>query len=268
MDEMNKKALDFVVKHYQEGKLDTQKAIKTFRRLTGEVAPVIPPRRYIAIAASLLVLLGVTIGWLMMGKEDGTLVASGNQSKTCILPDGSKVTLAPHSSISYFYKEMKQGERSVQLAGKAYFEVVHDPNHPFDVFGDISHVRVLGTVFQVDESVGGSAYVKLFLGKVLFSAKHSPKGVILTSGMSARLDSNDSVPRIVSNSNDILSQKVFHFNNTPIREVLRQLSAYYHVTLYASDDKKSVSGEFEAGDINQLISMLESMLDITITIKR
>lgn len=271
MEKIDEKALDFVVKYYQEGKLDTLNAIKTFRHLIGEKAVVRPIHRYIAIAASLLVLIGLAIGWYITMNDERTVLASANDIETYKLPDSTIITLAPHSSISFSYIGMKNGRRSVDFNGKAYFKVKHDKEHPFDVYGSISHVRVLGTVFQIDESAGNNSCVTLISGKVFFGSRNAENGVILTDGMTAKLGINDSVPNIVSSKNKnetVWVSKVFRFDDATITEVLNQLSKYYHVKLSASDKTKRVSGEFEAGELSNVISMLENMLDIRIVVKR
>ena len=64
------------------------------------------------------------------------------------LPDGSVVTLAPHSKFIYT-PGLTGDSRTISLEGNADFSVVSDPARPFVVLtGDIA-VRVLGTSFLV-----------------------------------------------------------------------------------------------------------------------
>lgn len=60
------------------------------------------------------------------------------------------------------------------------------------------------------------------------------------------------------------SVKVFRFDNTPVNLALKDISDYYGITLEASDTTKNISGEFEAKDINEAISLLEATLNIKI----
>lgn len=60
------------------------------------------------------------------------------------------------------------------------------------------------------------------------------------------------------------SVKVFRFDNTPVNSALKEISDYYGVQLEASDTTKNISGEFEAKDINEAISLLEATLSIKI----
>ena len=59
----------------------------------------------------------------------------------------------------------------------------------------------------------------------------------------------------------------FIFDQTPLREVLDCLSGYYHVSFVATDLSKKLSGEFYTDDLDLIIELIESALDVTI-IKR
>lgn len=59
----------------------------------------------------------------------------------------------------------------------------------------------------------------------------------------------------------------FHFDNTPLPEVLHQLSANFHVALSCSDTQKRLSGDFEATQLDSILPIIEQTLDVTITRK-
>ena len=65
-----------------------------------------------------------------------------------ILPDGTQVWLNAASSI-YFPTVFNGKERAVTVTGEAYFEVAHDPRHPFTVTAGNTDIEVLGTHFNV-----------------------------------------------------------------------------------------------------------------------
>ena len=54
---------------------------------------------------------------------------------------------------------------------------------------------------------------------------------------------------------------------TPLRDVLETLSEHYKVSFAATDLDKQLSGEFYAEDLDLIISLIESALDVHI-IKR
>jgi transmembrane sensor len=262
MQKSNKKNIDFVLHYYKAGKLDTRKAIRKFKEGKGTEREL-HPWRYVSIAATLLILIAA--GAIVLFHKDTTTLVASNIAKTYLLPDKSKITLAPHSTLSYKGDDY----RKVAMTGKIYFEVKHDNTHPFDITGDMSHVRVLGTKFQVAENRATSE-VYVTSGKVMFAAKSSADGIILTQGMKAVLGKGDAKPQLVQNSDinqTAWATHQFHFDNTPINDVMQQLSAYYGVSLSASENGKRLSGDFDASDINDITSIIEETLNIKISKK-
>jgi len=65
-----------------------------------------------------------------------------------VLPDHSKVWLNAQSHITYPL-HFTGGERSVEIGGEAYFEVVHNAKMPFKVHCGKQTVEVLGTHFNI-----------------------------------------------------------------------------------------------------------------------
>lgn len=262
--------LDYVAKHYKEGAFDVQKAIITFRSLTGETKSL--HYRFMAFAASIIIIIGIFAGYRLFSTDKTNIIlASGDSIKTYALQDGSEITLYPHSCISYNKNDMNKSHRSVNLKGKAYFVIHHDSKRPFTVYGDIGMVKVLGTVFQVDELKRDLSVLYVVSGKVDFSSRQNNKGVLLTKGMKAELMCGNHKPQIVSSGNinqTAWATGIFKFHNTPINEALGDLSEYYHVNLVAVDSSESISGEFEATSLNEVKDILESTLNIRIYIKK
>ena len=262
MSDFEEKHLDFVLKHYQEGKFDTQKAIKRFNEAHGIVQK--PRRRVLPwvsgmVAAAAAVVLCV---FLFRGNDQQIQLMANAEMQEFVLPDGSEVTLAPGSRLTYSEKS----PRSTQLEGKAFFEVARDEAVPFEITADGAFVRVLGTKFMVD---AGSSVKEVYVteGKVLFAKSSDSEGVILTKDMQATLAASQSIPVITMEPdvNSISWQRgSFIFNQTPLKEVLETLSKHYKVSFLANDLSKQLSGEFDAEDLDLIISIIESALDVHI----
>ncbi|MBQ8811547.1 MAG: FecR domain-containing protein [Bacteroidales bacterium] len=258
--------LDFVLKHYQPGRFDTQKAIGRFKDANG-IRPL-PRRRWIftisSMSAAAVILIGV---FLFMHREARrwTEFAAVSQ-ELVVLPDGTSVTLSAGSSLKW---RMKQDCREVKMDGKAYFDVARDEGRPFEVDADGAFVRVLGTEFMVDVQ-GAETKVYVSEGKVLFARDAQAEGLILTQGMGASLAEGDEIPveDLQTDINSIVWQRgTFIFADTPLKEVLACLSDYYKVSFIADDLSKKLSGEFHADDLDLIITLIESALDVNI-IKR
>ncbi len=73
----------------------------------------------------------------------------------------------------------------------------------------------------------------------------------------------DTIPDKVVND----SVKVFKFNDEPVGKVLKELSSYYGKTLSTSDSTKVLSGEIEATSCEDMVSIIETTLDIKIKVE-
>ena len=126
-------------------------------------------------------------------------------------------------------------------------------------------------VDDIDGPEGGKP-VKVYVaeGKVLFAKDSESEGVILTQGMGATLEEGAAVPVLDEKAdiNDIAWQRgSFIFEDTPLKDVLTCLSEYYKVSFIADDLSKKLSGEFHTDDLDLIITLIESALDVNI-IKR
>lgn len=82
------------------------------------------------------------------------------------LPDGSKLWLNAGSRIKYA-EAFAGGRRELTLEGEAFFDVKHDPDHPFIIHTGKLDVKVLGTSFNVKAYASDSTIeTTLIKGKV------------------------------------------------------------------------------------------------------
>lgn len=261
----DKREIDFVLRYFAAGRLNTVKALQQVKLRAGIAASPSQRlrlrRRWAAVAAGIVMLLA--FGAYMLFIPSTVTLHTSTAQQLFTLPDGTRVTLAPHSSLSY-----SEGDcRNIEMHGKIYFEVKHDEAHPFDVRSREAHVRVLGTQFEVDER-GAAASVFVTGGRVLFAALHrDTEGVILGKGMKAVLPRGASRP-VLSEDADInevawATHKI-HFSDAPMDEVLRVLGEYYGMRLTASDMSKRLTGDFDARNGQQVIQVIEETLGIVI----
>lgn len=268
MSDFDDRHLDFVTRRYKEGKFDTQKAIERFHSAYGRPRKVhrIDWMRITGVAAAAAVLLGVFL-FLRSGKEDWTELMADACPQSYVLPDSTMVTLSKGATLRY--KDFGEDSRRVEMTGKVWFDVARDETKPFEVTTSNSFVRVLGTEFQIDATITSGKAVEVYVseGRVLFARSEETDGVILTEGMSALLP-NDIDNPVVSergDENDIAwIRGTFVFDQTPLREVLKCLSNYYKVSFVAEDLDKKLSGEFSTEDLDLIIGLIESALDVNI----
>ncbi len=185
-------------------------------------------------------------------------------AQTFTLPDSSSVTLAPGATLRL---QPRKDNRLVQMTGRIWFNVRHDDSTPFRIDAGYGFVRVLGTRFQVDAP--DSVSVNVLSGKVLFSAAQSEEGIVLTKGQSAVLRKGSSAPvRLTPKHPNPAAWATgeFIYDNTPLSEVLSELTDYYGVRLYATEQSSvgsaahRLSGEFSTASLPEILDLINSAL--------
>lgn len=265
--------IDFVAKSYEENRFDPKKALArsqngSLRRSLSLSKRTVMFKRIAGVAAVAAVGIFLYLSWL----TSWTDYAAYDIAQTFTLPDSSSVTLAPGSTLRL---QKHKDKRLVQMTGKVYFNVRHDDRAPFRVDAGSGFVKVLGTRFQVDSRDPIS--VSVVSGKVLFSAIRSgEEALILTKGQSAVLDPAASKPVEITPKHPnpaAWATGEFIYDNTPLPEVLSELSEYYDVTLVAFDaghssgESRSLSGEFSTSSLQEILNLINSALGTDIQIE-
>lgn len=106
--------------------------------------------------------------WWRAGASEETYAAAPGRRVAVVLADGSRVMLDGGARIT---ARIDRRGREIALAGgRAFFDVAHDPDRPFEVSGGGHVVRALGTAFEVDLAPAAAAYrVALLRGRVRVS---------------------------------------------------------------------------------------------------
>lgn len=265
--------IDFVAKSYEENRFDPKKALArsqngSLRRSLSLSKRTVMLKRIAGVAAAAAVGIFLYLSWL----TSWTGYAAYDIAQTFTLPDSSSVTLAPGSTLRL---QKHKDKRLVQMTGKVYFNVRHDDRAPFRVNAGSGFVKVLGTRFQVDSRDPIS--VSVVSGKVLFSAIRSgEEALILTKGQSAVLDPAASKPVEITPKHPnpaAWATGEFIYDNTPLPEVLSELSEYYDVTLVAFDaghssgESRRLSGEFSTSSLQEILNLINSALGTDIQIE-
>jgi len=189
------------------------------------------------MAASILIILAIGIPALWYGltrnnNNPQTIRQISEEGISTIdLPDGSRVYLNQGAGISYPANFEK--ERSVQLEGEAFFEVMSDPVNPFNVRSGQVIISVLGTSFNVKEEES-EQQVEVFVetGKVRMSLEEQDEFITLEPGDLGRAEANKLSHGVQSDPNYISwKTKDFKFVDENLGKVLRELEESYHVKI-------------------------------------
>ena len=258
----------FVAKHYEEGRLDTDKAWQKFAG-KHQVRHTVSFRRYWMAAASVLLLLIGFGTYFMTDRNSPEWVAvttEPGQIMEVYLPDSTLISMAGNSSIRYDKKAYGKERRVVEMKGKAFFQVTRNEARPFSVYTERTEVTVLGTSFQIDEQPDGTD-VDVMTGKVSFGVTGSETDkVILTAGMSASYSMESKGITILEEEDlNTLSWKTrqLRFNDTPLEKVVSDLSEYYQVNIInkAETPNLKLTATFNDLPLEDVLLVINQTLD-------
>ncbi len=178
-----------------------------------------------------------------------------------VLSDGSKVWLNAESSIT-FPTAFVGKQRKVEIKGEAYFEIAHNPKMPFEVKVKNLNVQVLGTHFNVNAYDDETA-VKTTLIEGLVKVSEGAFSKMLKPGQQAVAFSRGNKDIVVENVDvdEAVAWKngFFHFNNSGLEEIMRQLSRWYDVEVVYNGviPKRQFVGEMQRDlKLSQVLGLL------------
>jgi ferric-dicitrate binding protein FerR (iron transport regulator) len=147
-----------------------------------------------------------------------------------VLPDGTKAWLDDMSSIR-FPTVFNGTNRTVEITGQVYFEVVHNAAHPFRVIANGQTIEDIGTHFNVS-AYNEDAAVKITLLEGSVKVSKGDKKVILKPGQQSVV-STTSDNMLVENTDtgNAVAWKdgYFAFKKASIQTVMREFSRWYDV---------------------------------------
>lgn len=177
------------------------------------------------------------------------LIVTTGPSETAkvTLPDGTLVTINNESSLTYNYES---GIRAVECDGEAFFDVAHDPDHPFIVSnGDLS-VRCLGTSFDM----------KAYHDDPLVTVALASGRICATAGKSSVTIDPDNIVEYVRQTGKVSTRKIsssdytewtdgyLRFDNETLASIGRTLQRKYGVRI---DIPESVASERISGNVGR-----------------
>ncbi len=265
-----------------------------------EQAAVIAVYKYWAIAASVLLVLG--IWWFFNEKKTSTaqeisfeehLTQSHNKehfteinnntqlNKLVVLPDGSTIVLHKGSRLKY-YDSFNAQKREVFLLGEAFFEVTKNTQKPFLVFTKDIVTKVLGTSFTIkafDDLEEVKVMVKTgrvavitqnTLGSIQQLDDKELSGVVLTANQQIIYQRNDNTlskteiqapPTALALKNEAQS---LVFDATPVSEVFTKLEKEYGIDIVFDEQvmsKCTITAKLGTEPLNEKIKWICTIID-------
>lgn len=231
--------------------------------------------RWMQIAAGLLLMVSLTIVTVSVKKRSVYAGVGEKIEKT--LPDGSVIILNSDSRIRYSKDLQRRESREVWVRGEAFFKVARTPKAtPFIVHTEHFDVMVTGTQFNLNSEKDRSS-ILLTEGSVKIQTPDG-KVIMLKPGEYFTKDGSAARPaeeQVASKGpgpkpEAVLSwlDKNLVFENTPLREVAREIEMLYKVTVVIRSEKagqRQVTGILPNDNLDILIRALEAAAECTIT---
>ncbi len=162
-------------------------------------------------------------------KELNTIKTPSGKFFTLLLPDGTIVKLNAQSTFS-FPSQFAADHREVYLKGEAYFNVHHDPAHPFVVKTDYFEAKAVGTSFDVRSYDAEHANVTLVEGKLLVgNDKQAP--TLIRPNQQTSLNADGTLTTSDTDTYQYTEWKngIFYFDDISLSEVLREMGRWYNI---------------------------------------
>lgn len=221
------------------------------------------PMWMMAAAASIAVVAVSGAGLWASSQWQKTYDTSVGEERTIALLDGSKIEL---NTQTHLRTKVDHNARAVWLdSGEAYFEVAHDPKHPFVVHAGTQTVTVLGTKFSVRRD-GDHVQVAVVEGRVRVAgpANATTLAPVITRGDIAIADPASTllVQNSVNRVNDSLSWRDgrLTFDQVTLGDAAREFNRYNRKKLVIADSQTAairIGGSFQATNIDAFARLLK-----------
>ncbi len=211
-----------------------------------------------------ILVLGIALGTIVYTSQfDQTVqsqtITSTNQVQEIVFPDGSIVTVAAGSSITFIEDDFLNN-RTLNLTGQAYFDVVKT-NTPFYIQSEFGNVKVLGTTFNVNAK--NELKVVVESGTVEISKGSNSEKI--RKGYSGQINSSGDITIFPTASLNELGWKTgyFSFDNKELSEVIRVLEEYSASDIVASRSLRDckITAEFKNKSLTSVVNVIGSVLN-------
>lgn len=202
-----------------------------------------------------------------------TLVVPYGKRSKIQLSDGSTVWINSGSRLT-FPAVFNGKTREVYIEGEAIFEVTHNKQKPFMVLSENQEIKVLGTVFNVNNYADeDSAFTVLKSGSVEIrygknNTKTDNNNLKISPGTLASYDKK--AKSMVSEIVDVdryfsWREGVLIFRNDDLRTIMRRLSRYYNLDIAIKNEKlanQTFSGHLDLKeDVEKVIGAIKKTTD-------
>ena len=216
----------------------------------------------LAAVFAVVAMLGAGATHFLRAPDVKTYATAIGGRETIKFADGTRIELNTNTRIR---TRMTTAERTVWLdRGEAYFEVKHDPAHPFRVITGKNVVTDLGTKFSIRRNKD-HLEVALLSGRVRFgSVNPAVQSVLLAPGdtVTATSDSISVTKKPLQALSNALSWRegVLSFDNASLADVATEFNRYNREKIVVADpavESMRISGTFRTQNAQAFIATVQ-----------
>ncbi|MDR1091256.1 MAG: FecR family protein [Prevotella sp.] len=191
-----------------------------------------------------------------------TVYAPEGQRTEIVLSDGTRVWLNAKSSLT-FSNEFTGNERTVELDGEAYFDVMHDDEKKFIVKTKEYQVMVHGTEFNVNAySTSGEFETALINGSVEVLSNSTNERIMLSPNEKVYEKNGKLILNNIETQDQFLWKKgILYFEKQDVKGLFGKLELYYDVKIDVRNKeilKHQYTGKFWTKDgVEHVLKVLQ-----------
>ena len=193
------------------------------------------------VAAVLLLPLLIFSVWLMIGRLSDssvmTLATAKGERTHVFLPDGSEIWLNVDSRLEYS-TDFNRTNRSLKLAGEAFFKVAKGNKYPFMVDARNFQIKAIGTEFNIS-AYNDETHATTFLKEGIVELSYFPENkkeqkLQMNPGERATINLDEESINIlqgVSGNSVKWTDGELYFENEQIDQVFHKVERWYNVKI-------------------------------------
>jgi len=223
-----------------------------------------PSRRWLlswagaALAASVIAVVALPL----LFEHSETVFATGDAGRTVALEDGSRVFVAPYSSLAVAGRD----GQNLSIVGGAFFDLRHDPSREVTIKAGPVEIGDIGTRFDV-QAADHDVRVGVAEGRVSVSSAALGQPITLTRGRSLHFDATKSEVELAdADTTSLGSWRTgrLTYNDTPLALVAADVTRYAGIRLSVPMDLQdrrfsgtlvTTDGQAAVRDLSQLMGL-------------
>jgi transmembrane sensor len=190
------------------------------------------------------------------------------QQKTINLADGSKIELDTDTRLQA--AETNGGRAVILNRGQAYFDIIHNANHPFVVTANDRRIVDLGTKFSVRLS-GDQIKVVVKEGRVRIERIDGSGNALIASGGEMMIAKSGAALIVSKTSREINNELdwqhgVLVFNQETLADVAAEFNRYNAKQIIVEGAARDIriGGSFQSTNIDVFSHLVEQGFDVTV----